>query len=89
VGARALTRHSAAEGQSRFSDADVMPYGADQIEAIIAAYGIMTPKTKSSRRLIQYGPRENPNKTVGLFDRFFELGDITSALSIHRVQPVS
>ena len=60
-----------------------------QIEAIIAAYGITTPKTKSSRRLIQYGPRENPNKTVGLFDRFFELGDITSALSIHRVQPVS
>ena len=31
----------------------------------------------------------NPNKTIGLFDRFFELGDITSALSIHRVQPVS
>jgi integrase len=84
-------------------DADVMPYDADQIEAIIAAaegwqralvtlyfftgirrgealaltwdrvyldrdralinrslsfrYGITTPKTKSSRRMIQYGPR--------------------------------
>lgn len=84
-------------------DAEVMPYNADQIEAIIAAaegwqralvmlyfftgirrgealaltwdrvyldrdralinrslsvrYGITTPKTKSSRRMIQYGPR--------------------------------
>ena len=84
-------------------DADVMPYNADQIEAIIAKaegweralvtlyfftgirrgealaltwdrvhldrdralinrslsvrYGITTPKTKSSRRMIQYGPR--------------------------------
>jgi hypothetical protein len=55
-----------------------------QIEAIIAAYGITTPKTKNSRRLIQYGPRETPNKTVGLFDRFFELGEITSALSAPR-----
>jgi|HubBroStandDraft_1064217.scaffolds.fasta_scaffold336989_2 hypothetical protein len=33
--------------------------------------------------------KEPAYKTVGLFDCFFELGDITSALSIHRVQPVS